>query len=211
MGSGGRLGRLPRQVSVDASAGTGPSEHDLFRSNSRGSAANCPSPLSEAAMTDSASPVSLLDEVKLQAKVLVPVLRALRAEIGAERANRFVGDALRDWSKRLYHEIGERAGGSAREKFDAIWADVRPRIGDAVERDHLRKDAEVWDYNITSCRYADFFKALGEPELGTLLTCDIDVHIADVGGAEVEFTRTQTIMQGAPYCDFRYRMKTGAK
>ena len=26
-------------------------------------------------------------------------------------------------------------------------------------------------------------------------------------GSDVEFTRTQTIMQGADHCDFRYRLK----
>jgi hypothetical protein len=38
----------------------------------------------------------------------------------------------------------------------------------------------------------------------------MDVHMAEViGGPEVELTRTQTIMKGAKYCDFRYRLKTG--
>ena len=34
--------------------------------------------------------ISLLDQVKMQAQVLVPVLRALRAELGKERADRLV-------------------------------------------------------------------------------------------------------------------------
>jgi hypothetical protein len=158
-------------------------------------------------MTEIASEVPLMDEVKAQARVLVPVLKALRAELGAEKANRLVGEALRDWSKGLYHRIGAAEPGGPRQKFDAIWTDLRPRIGDSVERDMLRDDAEVRDYNITRCRYAEFFKQLGEPDLGTILLCEIDFHIADIGGPEIEFTRTQTIMKGAPYCDFRYRMK----
>ncbi len=159
-------------------------------------------------MTEIASAVSLMDEVKAQARVLVPVLKALRAELGAEKANRIVGEALRDWSKSLYRRIGSAETGGPKQKFDAIWADLRPRIGDSVERDMLRDDAEARDYNITRCRYAEFFKALGEPDLGTILLCEMDFHIADVGGPEIEFKRTQTIMKGAPYCDFRYRMKT---
>jgi len=152
--------------------------------------------------------IPLLDEVKLQAEVILPVLRALRAELGTSRADAIVGDALRQWARDLYHRIGESKAGTPREKWDAVWAeDMRPRIGDAVEREMLRDDGAVREYNITRCQYAEFFKSLGEPELGGILLCDSDFHIADVGGANVEFKRTQTIMQGAPYCDFRYRFR----
>ncbi len=153
--------------------------------------------------------LSLMEEVKLQAQVLVPILKALRAEIGKEKADRIVGSALTAWSKSLYHRIGAEKPGDARAKFDAVWADLRPRIGNAVDRDMLKDDGEVREYNVTRCAYAEFFKALGEPELGTILLCDIDFHIADVAGDTLEFKRTQTIMKGAPYCDFRYRMKQG--
>ena len=152
--------------------------------------------------------LSLLDEVKLQAEVILPVLRALRAELGRPRADAIVGDALRQWARDLYHRIGESKSGTPRQKWDAVWAeDMRPRIGDAVERETLRDEATVREYNIVRCRYAEFFKSLGEPELGGILLCDSDFHIAEIGGADVEFKRTQTIMQGAPYCDFRYRFK----
>ena len=158
-------------------------------------------------MPDVAS-LSLLDEVKLQARVILPVLRSLRAEIGKDKADRIVGDALRKWARDLYHRIGDSKTGTPREKWDAVWADdMRPRIGDAVDRDMLKDDGTVREYNVTRCQYAEFFRGLGEPELGGILLCDSDFHIAEVGGANVEFKRTQTIMQGAAYCDFRYRFK----
>ena len=37
--------------------------------------------------------ISLLDEVKMQARVLVPVIRVLRQELGEQRANRIVSNA----------------------------------------------------------------------------------------------------------------------
>ena len=154
------------------------------------------------------APLSLLDEVKLQAEVILPVLRALRTELGKEKADRIVGDSLRKWARDLYHRIGEAKSGTPRQKWDAVWAeDMRPRIGDAVDRDMLRDDPQAREYNITRCQYAEFFRKLGEPELGGILLCDSDIYLAEVGGPNVEFKRTQTIMQGAPYCDFRYRFR----
>ena len=73
----------------------------------------------------------------------------------------------------------------------------------------IKSLALALEFNITGCRYADFFRRLGEPELGAVLLCDVDVDIEAVGGDEVKMTRTQTIMKGAKYCDFRYRLKTG--
>ena len=153
-------------------------------------------------------PISLLDEAKLQAAVIVPILRALREQVGKEKADRIVGDSLRTWARDLYHRIGEAKPGTPRQKWDAVWAeDMRPRIGEAVDREMLKDDGAVREYNVTRCQYAEFFRALGEPELGTILLCDSDFHIADVAGDSLEFRRTQTIMKGAPYCDFRYRFR----
>lgn len=154
-------------------------------------------------------PLSLLDEVRLQAKVLVPVIRALRETLGKDAADRMVGTALRDWSRELHRRIGAEKGGDARQQWDAIWSDLRPRIGDAIDREFLKDDGVVREYNVTRCSYAEFFKALGEPELGRFLLCDLDFDVAEVGAPDVEFTRTQTIMQGAAFCDFRYRFRQG--
>jgi hypothetical protein len=37
------------------------------------------------------------------------------------------------------------------------------------------------------------------------LICTADFAVADGFGSDVTLTRTQTIMQGASHCDFRYR------
>jgi len=43
----------------------------------------------------------------------------------------------------------------------------------------------------------EFYKTIGAPELGFLLTCSADFQMAEGFGANVQLTRTQTIMQGA--------------
>ena len=40
------------------------------------------------------------------------------------------------------------------------------------------KDAEKLEFDVTRCSYAEFFKALNEPELGALLMCATDFDIA---------------------------------
>ena len=148
--------------------------------------------------------LSLLDKTKIQAQVLVPVLRALRAELGKATADAIVKQAVRDWSKQLFAAIAQRIEGSPRQKWAAI-QDVYGEVsGREVDYEIRRHDREALDIDGTRCRFAEFFRALGEPELGALLICEADFDIAAAGAGEVNLDRAQTIMQGAPSCTFRY-------
>jgi predicted ArsR family transcriptional regulator len=149
--------------------------------------------------------ISLLDKTRIQAQVLVPVLRALRAELGNDKADAIVKQALRDWSRQLFAAIGEDIEGSPRRK----WATLQGALNDVsareVEFEIRRQDKEALDIDVTRCRFAEFFRALGEPELGALLICETDIDIASAGGDEVSLDRAQTLMRGAPSCTFRYK------
>ena len=149
--------------------------------------------------------VSLLDKTRMQAQVLVPVLRALRTELGKEKADAIVKQALRDWSKELFAAIGDSFEGGPRRK----WATMQSALGDAtlkeIEFETRRHDKEVFEFDVTRCRFAEFFRALDEPELGALLICATDFDIVSASGSEVSLDRAQTIMQGAPSCTFRYK------
>ena len=149
--------------------------------------------------------LSLLDKTRIQAQVLVPVLRALRAELGKERADTIVRQALRDWSKQLFAAVGESIEGSPRRKWAAMQAALTEVTESEVTFEMVRHDKEALEFDVTHCRFAEFFRALGEPELGALLICATDFDIVASGGGEVGLTRDQTLMQGAPSCTFRYR------
>lgn len=149
--------------------------------------------------------VSLLDKTRIQAQVLVPVLRALRAELGKDKADAIVKHALRDWSRQLFAAIGDGIEGGPRRKWatiQSVWGEVSGR---EVEVEILRRDKEVLEMDVTRCRFAEFFRALGEPDLGALLICETDFDIASTGEGEVSLERAQTIMRGAPRCTFRYK------
>jgi hypothetical protein len=148
--------------------------------------------------------ISMLDKTKIQAQVLVPVMQALRAELGCDKADALVKGALRDWSKRIFADIADGIEGSPRRKFTAM----NTALADVTERevtfDMHRRDKQALEFDIKSCRFAEF---LGEPELGALLICQTDIDIAEAGGSEVSFSRTQTLMQDASCCNFRYKFE----
>ena len=49
---------------------------------------------------------------------------------------------------------------------------------------------------------------VGRAEPGPLLVCEADIDIAAVGGDEVSFSRSETLMQGASRCTFRYKFNS---
>ncbi|MBN2039876.1 MAG: L-2-amino-thiazoline-4-carboxylic acid hydrolase [Spirochaetes bacterium] len=148
--------------------------------------------------------ISLLEEIKIQTKVIMPILNELRVELGKEKADNLTAKALRLFVRNVYLQIGERKSGNPFEKWKKVWDELRPRIGDNVEREFLKNDSSTKDYNVNRCKFAEYFKEINEPELGKILMCDFDYYIAEVGKPVVELTRTQTIMEGADHCDFRY-------
>ena len=112
---------------------------------------------------------------------------------------------MRDWSKQLFAAVGDSVEGSPRRKWAAMQAALTEITEREVTFEMIRQDKEALEFDVTDCRFAEFFRALGEPELGALLVCATDFDIVAAGGGEVGLTRDQTLMQGAPSCTFRYR------
>ncbi|HZR84256.1 MAG TPA: L-2-amino-thiazoline-4-carboxylic acid hydrolase [Candidatus Binatia bacterium] len=155
-------------------------------------------------------PSPLLDRVKIQAEVLVPVLRAFREELGVDRANRIAWKALAAWREQIARDRHAGIAGSGADRWMKGIVASQETIGDAIDVDMLRMEPTAIDFDVTGCRFAEFFRALGEPELGFAMLCSMDDTTAEqIGEGEVDLSRAGTIMQGAARCDFRYALKRG--
>jgi L-2-amino-thiazoline-4-carboxylic acid hydrolase len=153
--------------------------------------------------------VSVLEQAKIQAQALVPLVKAMQAELGEERANALVQEALRDLYRRYGEDFwrGKNETNLGKTMTSAFATFARD---DALDIELKAQSQDVFDIDVRRCRYAEFYQALGEPELGFLLVCSADYVMAEGFGPEIKLTRTQTIMQGASHCDFRYRRSRAA-
>jgi len=150
--------------------------------------------------------IPLIERVKIQAQVLVPLIKALQAEIGEQPANALVRRTLGN----LYREYGEQwwRTQQSRDVGANMAAEFRRfSAGNALDYTVIKQTPDSYEINVTGCRYAEFYKKIGVPELGFLLTCTPDFDVVEGFGTDVQLTRTQTIMQGASFCDFRYALK----
>jgi hypothetical protein len=152
--------------------------------------------------------ISAIEQAKIQAQVLVPLVKALQVELGEERANALVREALGD----VYRRLGEqwwRAKESRHVGENMALAFSSFAEGDALDYSVRAQSEDTYEIDVTGCRYAQFYKELGEPQLGFLLVCSADFPFAEGFSADIRLKRTQTIMQGASHCDFRYKRQKG--
>lgn len=148
--------------------------------------------------------ITHLERRKIEAGVLIPMIRAFQRAMGKEQANQIAREVIRElarqdgrrWAKRFGHDL------AALEKVSQLWA-----AGGGLDIEPLQKSDEKLEFNVTRCGYAEFYKELGLPELGYLFHCNRDFAMVEGFSDEITLERTQTIMQGASHCDFRFRRK----
>jgi predicted ArsR family transcriptional regulator len=150
--------------------------------------------------------LTLLERRRLEAGVLVPVIRAMQAEFGEEKVNEIVGKTIKEIARAQGQEAA-RAG-----NFDTVAA-VSERFQNGVLRegslivDVVEDDALRFGFNVTRCKFVEMYEEMGARDLGFLLSCNRDFAMFEGMAPELDFDRTQTRMQGASHCDFRYKAK----
>jgi predicted ArsR family transcriptional regulator len=153
-------------------------------------------------------PISHLQRRKIEGRVLIPFIQALRDKFGEASAAEIVDETIRrlaaEEGARLAASFGQTTA-SLRKVAEEIWAG-----GGSLDVNVLGQSDDHLDFNVTRCQYAEFYQELGLSDVGFRVHCNRD-HAMVVGfNDELELSRSQTIMEGAPCCDFRFRRKTGA-
>jgi hypothetical protein len=154
---------------------------------------------------DRLNEVGVLTRREIEARLLAPLIQSLGEEFGRERVLEILRLTIIDIAREQGAQLSESLGGCTLAHFAAsleAWTK-----GDALQLDILKQTPEQFSFNVTRCRYAEMYQALGIPELGSVLSCNRDFALIEGFNPDVDLTRTQTIMGGAPFCDFRYRVK----
>ncbi len=137
--------------------------------------------------------------------MLVPIIRAMQAAFGEGRVNDVVAATIR--------EIARAQGETERERTQiATVQQLSDRMTNGVLRegslivDVVEQSDTRFGFNVTRCKFKEMYEEMGAGDLGFLLSCNRDYAMFEGLAPDLEFTRTQTQMEGAGYCDFRYRV-----
>lgn len=146
--------------------------------------------------------IGVLTRREVEARILSPIIDALGAEFGRDAVVEIIRDTIVKIANNQGAELAQAMGGCGSQEFiDSLefW-----KKDGALELEILAQEEGRLDFNVTRCRYAEMYRALGIPELGSVLSCNRDFALIEGFNKDVKLNRTQTIMEGAPHCDFRY-------
>ena len=147
--------------------------------------------------------LSMLAKRRIEAEILGHVYEVLKASHGTEAAMQAVGNAVRrssiDQAQRF---AAETEGPTSLQSFidiSSLWESE-----DALKIEVREKTDTAYVFDVVRCRSAEMYKEMGLGEIGHLLSCQRDGTFCEGYDPKLKFARTQTIMQGASHCDFRY-------
>ena len=147
--------------------------------------------------------IGVLTRREVEARILMPVVEALGRSFGRDEVIRIVSGTIVEIARQQGAELADAMGGDTSRHFTdslAYWTQ-----DEALAIEVHEKDGRRLDFDVTRCRYAEMYRALGMPELGKILSCNRDFALIEGFNPRASLSRTQTIMEGAPFCDFRYR------
>jgi L-2-amino-thiazoline-4-carboxylic acid hydrolase len=147
--------------------------------------------------------LSMLEKRKIEAEILKEVYLTLKESHGEAVAKKTIAESVRRSAIEQARAFAAAApGGTSLKAFQ----DVMPlwTKGGALEIEVKEETAETFTFNVVRCRYAETYKAMGLGEIGHLLSCNRDGAFCEGYDPKLKLERTQTIMQGATHCDFRY-------
>lgn len=155
---------------------------------------------------DALNEIGVLKRREIEARILAPLINAFAAEFDRSRVLEVAARVIVQIAREQGRALAKSMGGNTLAHF--IKSKENWVKGDALTLEVLRVDETGYDFNVTRCRYAEMYRALGIPELGAILSCGRDFALGEGFNPDLKLSRTQTIMEGASHCDFRYRLES---
>lgn len=147
--------------------------------------------------------VSHLKRREIQAPIVSTIINGFVEELGKERTLKIISKVIKKDAIDSGRLLSEKFNGNSMSELAKvvrkIWCDEGAMIIDV-----LRENKEEFHFNVTKCLYAEVYKKLEVQELGKCLSCDRDFPFNEGFNPKIILERSQTIMEGADYCNFRY-------
>ncbi len=150
--------------------------------------------------------VSMLELRRIEAAILRDVYEVVLGRSGKKEAEAVVAEAVSKSAvaqgKAMRAQLGREPDLEDFSNLIPLW-----EADGALEIELLHEAPDRLDFNIKRCRFSEMYREMGLGEIGHLLSCNRDAEFCVGYNPDMKLTRTQTIMQGAAHCDFRYRLE----
>ena len=147
----------------------------------------------------------ILEQRRIEANIIKPIYEEMMARLGKDEAASILKAAITKDS------VAQGAAYAQNESFEPTLETFHHLLpqwtaGGALEVDMLIEEDQKVHYNVTRCKYAEMYRDMDLADIGHILSCGRDGTFCTGYNPKITLERTQTIMQGATHCDFRYQM-----
>lgn len=151
----------------------------------------------------------ILEQRRIEANIIKPIFEEMAARLGPKEAADILKTAItRDSIAHGAAYADSEPGEATLESFHSLLPQWKQN--GALEVEMLNESDTQVHYNVTRCKYAEMYSEMGLSNIGHILSCGRDGTFCTGYNPNIKLERTQTIMQGAEHCDFRYRWEDEA-
>jgi hypothetical protein len=146
-----------------------------------------------------------IEKRAIESLAVVPVIQAVAQRIGKKEALAILQEVNEKEAFQRGESIRKKHGKTGIPELVedvATWG-----MGGVLEMEVLEQTSETYHFNITRCPYFEKYRELGLTEYGVALSCCRDEPFARGFHPQLNLERSQTIMEGADFCDFRYTLR----
>jgi fumarate reductase iron-sulfur subunit len=149
--------------------------------------------------------VPLIVRREIEALLAAPIIKAFIDRFGREAALQVTQEVISTLARQSGEGLKVISGGNSMDHLQKLWPVFGQ--GGTLEFELLPSTRTTSGLNVTRCRYAEMYRKHGLQEFGFLLSCGRDFAMMEGFNPKIKFARTQTIMEGAPFCDFRFTLE----
>jgi len=145
-------------------------------------------------------------EEKMHLTEQLEILRELRNRFG-EEVIEIASKARLAVHKMWMEELSKDSPGRPSDVFKHSAFSVTTAGSDILVYDVGEDSTERFSVRIKKCKYADFYREEGSPEIGYAMHCALDFGEAEAFGSGISLQRTKTLMKGDDCCNHCYELK----
>jgi len=146
--------------------------------------------------------IGILTRRETEARILIPVIDDLAERFGRAAVIDTISATIIRIAEAQGRELAQFMGDNTPKVFKeglAFWT-----RDNALEIEVKEMSDTCLAFDVTRCRYAEMYKALGAAKLGAVFSCNRDAALIKGFNPKATMERTTTIMAGDPVCDFVY-------
>lgn len=147
--------------------------------------------------------IPLIKQREIEARMAVALIDSYAATIGRPRAIAIARESIQEQAQTAGRQMAGQRGNHSLEELARVVQEVWARE-EALQIVCHSTAPDMLAFDVHRCHYAELYETMGIRDMGVHLSCCRDAAFARGFNPAIQMQRTQTIMEGAATCDFRF-------